>query len=161
MKVLGTIGTFVVGTAVGFVTCGYLTVRGVLKSERHRKALANVVSEKVNKELFEKRTDTYRVEYVPYPKRCCRSRVSYRKMNEEREPIDIVFDSGAEAETAFKHIKELMEEHSVMTVADVADICELESTYSDNGYGWVTTSGMYIDKSDECTLHLPSPRPIE
>lgn len=152
MKALGTIGTFVVGTAVGFVTCGYLTVRGVLKSERHRKALANVVSEKVNEELFGERT---------YPKRCCRSRVSYRKMNDEREPIDIVFESGAEAETVFNHIKELMEEHSVMTVADVADICELESTYSDNGYGWVSTSDMYIDKSDECTLHLPSPRPIE
>lgn len=161
MKTVGTIGTFVVGAAVGFVTCGYLTVRGVLKSDRHREALAKVVSEKVSEGLFTDRPNCYRVEYKPYTKRRTRSRVSYRKMNEERESIDVVFESGAEAETAFKHITELIEEHGVVTVADVADICELESTYNDYGYGWVSTSDMYIDKSDECTLHLPSPRPLE
>ena len=58
-----TLGTFVVGAAVGFVACGALTIRGVLNSERHRKAIAKVVSEKVNDELFGEKSNSYRVEY--------------------------------------------------------------------------------------------------
>lgn len=172
MKALGTIGTFVVGTAVGFVACGALTVRGVLKSERHRKALANLVSEKVNEELFEKRADTYRVEYVSYPKKSPRSRVSYRspyhyaekrdRMKVERGPIEIKFDNGAEADTAFDRIKELVIEYGQVTVADICDICELPSCYEDNNYGWTHVSDMrIIEGGGEYTLYLPKPLPLE
>ena len=158
MKALGTIGTFIAGAAVGFVACGTLTVRGVLNSDRHRKALAKVVSEKLGDELFEERSNRYRVEYVPYTNRYRKSRVSYREMNEEREPIDIVFRSGMEAETALNQISQLIEEYGMVTVADVADLCELESNYNDGKYGWVITTDMNIDG---LTLHLPSPRPLK
>lgn len=173
MKTLGTIGTFVLGTAVGFVACGALTVKGVLSSERHRKALAKLVSEKVSEWLFDEETDTSRVSYYrPYDKKSQRSRVSYRspqhyaekrdRMNAERGPIEIKFDNGAEADTAFDHIKELMKEYGQVTVADVCDICELPSCYEDNDYGWTHVSDMHIlEGGGEYTLCLPKPLPLK
>lgn len=154
MKLFGTIGTFVVGAAVGFATCGALTVRGVLNSERHRKALADMVAEKLSEELFTERATPSRVSYMDYNK----TRV---RMIEPRGPIDIVFDNGADAETAFANIKEIVKEYEQVSVADVCDICDLRSSYSDTKYGWVCVSDMYIDKSDERTLHLPKPLPLK
>lgn len=163
-------GTFVLGTAVGFVACGALTVKGVLSSERHRKALAKMVSEKVSEELFTKKSNDCRVSYVEYPKKPCPSRVSYRSyhdkervtMNAERGPIEIKFERGIEADTALDHIKELMKEYGQATVADVCDICELDSNYTDNKYGWTHTSGMNIlAGGDGYMLCLPKPLPLE
>ena len=156
MKTLGTIRTFVLGAAAGFVACGALTVKGVLSSERHRKALAKLVSEKVSEELFDKETNTSRVSYRSYHDK---KRVA---MNAERGPIDIVFESGVEAETAFDHIKQVMKEYAQVTVADVCDICELDSNYADNNYGWTHVSDMHIlEGGGEYTLCLPKPLPLE
>lgn len=156
MKVLRTIGTLAIGAAAGFVACGALTVKSVLSSERHRKALAKLVSEKVSEELFGKETNTSRVSYRSYHDK---ERVA---MNAERGPIDIKFERGTEADTALDHIKELMKEYGQVTVADVCDICELPSCYEDNNYGWTHVSDMHIlEGGGEYTLCLPKPLPLK
>ena len=174
MKVLRTIGTLAIGATAGFVACGVLTIRGVLKSERQRQALSDMVTEKVSEWLFNEKTDTSRVSYYHMNdnKKSPRSRVSYRspyhyaekrdRMNAERGPIEIKFDNGAEADTAFDHIKELMVEYGQVTVADVCDICELPSCYEDNNYGWTHASDMHIlEGGGEYTLCLPKPLPLK
>lgn len=142
-----TLGTFVLGAAVGFVACGALTVRGVLNSERHRKAIAKVVSEKVNDELFGKKFEPKQFN----PKKPTNSGRA------TLDPIDVEFESREEANTAFDNIKQIVADYGYVTVADVCDICEMESYYMDNKYGWTDCSGMSINGFDECELHLPKP----
>lgn len=176
MKVLRTIGTLTIGAAAGFMACGVLTVRGVLKSERHRKALADTVAEKLTEGLFVERASTSRVSYYrPYTKyrsyseKTPRSKVSYKNynvkkcpmMNESRGPVDIIFENGTEAEATFNTIKDLIKEYGYVTVADVCDMCELYSNYTDTKYGWTHVSDMYIDPTNDYELHLPKPLPLK
>lgn len=165
MKVLRTIGTLAIGATAGFVACGVLTVRGVLNSERHRKALADMVSEKLSEELFDKKAGASRISYRSYRKNTPKSRVSYGNYNErqyptmnvERGPIDVFCKNATEADTMFITINDLMKEYGYVTVGDVCDMCNLISYNDDNNYGWTHVSDMSIDGT---TLHLPKPLPL-
>lgn len=171
MKVLRTIGTLTIGAAAGFVACGALTVRGVLKSERHRKALVDMVSEKVNDELFGKKFEPKqfepknsshsRVSYRPYNKQTPRSRVYYKVRYEEMvesacDPKEIVFDTASLAEEVLDNIKEIIDTYGYVTVADVCDLCDLNHHRFDDEYGWTTSSDMHIEHvDDKYILYLP------
>ena len=143
------IGTFVVGAAVGFATCGYLTVRGVLKSERHRKALADMVAEK----LTEERAGTSRVSY----------KARYEEMVESAsDPKEIVFDNARSAEEVLDNIKEIINIHGYVTVADVCELYGLKSNRFEHEYGWTTISDMHIENVDgKYTLYLPKANLLE
>ena len=147
MKVLRTIGTLAIGATAGFVACGYLTVRGVLKSERHRKALADMVSEKISKELFVERAGASRVSY----------KARYEAMVESAsDPKEIVFDTARSAEEVLDNIKEIINIHGYVTVADVCELYGLKSNRFEHEYGWTTISDMHIKNVDgKYTLYLP------
>lgn len=50
---------------------------------------------------------------------------------------DIIFDTRADAKAVLEKMDEIMEQYDQVTVADMYDLSDLTSEYTDNRYGWV------------------------
>lgn len=153
MKKLVVVGTFVAGATVGLTVCGAIVVNNILKSERHRRGLAKVITEKVDtllygKEPFESyRSPKYGVEYV-----------SYRDFHNNRYDEHFIFETREEADGIFNNIVELLNEHGSVTVADVCNLCGQTSTSFDSQRGWKSTKDMKVVKTrNGYELYLPKP----
>lgn len=154
MKKLVAVGTFVAGVSVGFVACGVLTVRGVLKSEKHRRGLVRVITEKVMDWLY---TETESSDHSS-----TRPKVSYKPYIKRSEVEDILFDTYEAAECVLINITKIIEEYGECTVADFYELCDVHCESSDHKIGWLTADGMSVRKSNYCyLLELPKPVPIK
>ena len=119
MKKLAVVGTFVAGAAVGFVTCGVVTIRGVVKSEKCRKAavdvIADIISDKVADWLNQKGEQSRRldrVSYIPYSKRGNTS--------------ECLYGAREDAESALTSMGELVSEYGYMSLQDFYDLCAVD-----------------------------------
>lgn len=75
---------------------------------------------------------------------------------------EIILDSRAEAEDVIDHLFMLIEKFDMATVADLYDMIGIESTHTDEKYGWEDLRAAGIDRiSNGYLLDLPRPEPID
>lgn len=113
MKKLAVVGTFVAGAAVGFVTCGVVTVRAAISSEKVRKVIADSIVEYL---LPEPRNRyTYRNA----------NRVSYRTYYESNNDRKCLFETRGAAKSVLNDMEELVTEYGFMRLQDFYDLCKI------------------------------------
>lgn len=141
---------FGVGGSIGFVAGNLFLAGKVIESEKMRKALSDIICEKVDKLIFNdkaSRTNGYRVSYRNYSEnRNDSNRVSYRDYNPKRHVTEeIIFDSKKDAEDILAKMNEFIDTYGFVTIADYYELCSIEkSTFRDNQYGWTNLDEMEV-----------------
>lgn len=104
-------------------------------------------------------------------------RVSYRSYYDDRNSSrysdpprrrnsysydDVIIEDRGEAEAVLARMDEIMAKYKLVTVADFYDLCNLQSQYTDNKYGWIDIrSADVIRVRDGYTIKLPPAMPID
>lgn len=114
MKKLAVVGTFVAGAAVGFVTCGVVTVRAAISSEKIRKVIADGIVEY----LLPEPRNRYSYRNT--------GRVSYRTYYEHSNDHKCLYDTREDAESALTSMEELISEYGHMSLQEFYDLCEVD-----------------------------------
>ena len=156
---------FGIGGSIGFVAGNLFLAGKIIESEKMRKALSDIICEKVDKLIFNdktSRTNGYRVSYRNYSEnrngsnrvsyrnysenRNGSNRVSYRNYNPKRHVTEeVIFDSEKDAEDILAKMNELIDTYGFVTIADYYDLCSIEkSTFRDNQYGWTNLDEMEV-----------------
>lgn len=141
---------FCVGGSIGFVAGNLFLAGKAIESEKMRKALSDIICEKVDKLIFNdkaSRTNVYHVSYRNYDNNSngC-NHVSYRDYNPKRHVTEeIIFDSRKDAEDILAKMNELIDTYGFVTIADYYELCSFEkSTFRDNQYGWTNLNKMEV-----------------
>lgn len=104
--------------------------------------------------------------YVPY------NRIGRRDEPYERRQMsrsarsrhdfdDIVIDNRGEAEDVLSHLADLITDYGVASVGDYYDLLGIESSFTDNKYGWTNIADGYVDRvRNGYCIRLPRPREI-
>ncbi len=167
MKKLVTIGTFVAGASVGFVTCGVLTVRGALKSEKLRGTIANVISEKVyewlDEELDHRRKP--RVSYTSYYNKRPKATVSYKSYytcgNHDKQFRNYVFETSEAAQNVLRNMEDIVTKYGYVSVQNFYELCGVSGNFTDNIIGWRSALDMkVVEKDHGYIIDLPEPKRI-
>lgn len=152
MKTLGVIGTFVAGAAVGFVTCGVLTVRGVIVNEKIRKAMIDVISDEIEEKIYTDRKFKPRDEKISY--------VSYYDREEDEQHVKLgrtcCFETREAAENVLSHMDDILVTHGNVRLSDFYGLCGVASRYMDRNVGWKNLDdATVIFKNDMYSIELP------
>ncbi len=62
----------------------------------------------------------------------------------DKSSKEFVFRTREEAEDVLEHITTAMENYGLVTLADVKDLMGIQSSYTENKYGWTSIKGMHI-----------------
>lgn len=74
---------------------------------------------------------------------------------------DIVVETRGEAETVLSRMDEIMEEYSIVRVADLYDLVGVTGDYTDNNYGWTNIRNAKIVRvRDGYKIDMPRALPI-
>ena len=168
MKYLNGIAIFGVGVVGGFVSCGIMVVKSVLKSDSLRAGLSHAISVKVENWIYGDTTYQQRpkITYRDYYNTKRRSYQYYPQSSSKERDTDIcikdeiVFNTREDAETVVDAMKEIIEQYGYVSVADLYDLAGLTSTYKDHQYGWTDISDIsvfshIIKGRDEYLICLP------
>lgn len=69
---------------------------------------------------------------------------------------DIYFRSRGEAEAVLSAAIDTLEKYEALSVADLYDICGMDSDYTDNKYGWTNLNGACVQRtSDGFMIKMP------
>lgn len=120
---------FASGACGGVVAGGLLVIDLALQSKNIRDGVTNAIKEKISDALFGKET-IYRSRT---------SRIWYDKP---------VFDTERDAELTLARMAEIIDTYGHVTVADLYDLIDIDSTYADNLRGWVNVRNVEIIKTD-------------
>lgn len=110
-------------------------------------------------------------------KRSLADKVSYRnfydRRDEDRRPVakpatryshsydDILLETKGEAEHVLDRMSEIIQTYDVVSVADLYELVGLQSTYTDQNYGWDDlSSATSVYTRDGYLLRLPRIKPI-
>jgi hypothetical protein len=75
---------------------------------------------------------------------------------------DIIFNTRGEAENVLSHLADAILEYGQATVADLLDLCGLQSKFTDAKYGWTDLRQTVIRRvNGGYLLELPKTRPLE
>lgn len=75
---------------------------------------------------------------------------------------EIIIPNRAEAEAVIERLVDTIEQYGTATVADLLDLLDLNTNFTDNKWGWTEPRGMGIDRArDGFLLVLPQPVPID
>ena len=115
MKKLAVVGTFVAGVSVGFVTCGVVTVRAAINSEKVRKVIADNIVEYLLPEPRHRYnySNTYGVSYKPY----------YYKSSKDHKCL---FETREAAESVLNEMEELVSKCGFMSLQGFYDLSEMD-----------------------------------
>lgn len=167
MKKLAVIGTFVAGVSVGFVTCGVLTVRGVLKSEKLRGAIANVISEKVYEWLDDELDHRHkpRISYTSYYDYRPKSKIPYKSYytcgDNDCTFRNYVFETSGVAQSILLNMCDIIDEHDYVSVEDFYGLCGEPSHYADSTIGWKSMMDTKVIKKEHgYIIDLPEPESL-
>ena len=126
MKKLAVVGTFVAGAAVGFITCGVMTVRAAISSKKTREAIVGIVTDKVNEWLYQDR-----ITYIPY------------NMTSE-----CIFETREAAESVLNDMEELVTEYGYMSLQSFYNLCEMDiKSPSFEHIGWKNIEGARVART--------------
>lgn len=133
MKKLAVFGTFVAGAAVGFVSCGVLTMRTVLKSEKVRKAIADVIVDSAVEYLIPEQKNSANVRNHRN-----NSKVSYRTYYTQKAD-KCLYETSRAAEDALESMRNIIAEYGQMSLQDFYDVCGMNMGYRESysTTGWV------------------------
>jgi hypothetical protein len=74
---------------------------------------------------------------------------------------EIIFSSRGEAEDVLSKLSELVEDYGLVSVADFFDLCGLQSSFTDNKYGWTSLKEAFTERiRDGYVIRLPRARPL-
>ena len=118
---------FASGAAVGFVVCGVSMVKIALETDDVRRFIASKISDKIYEFISDEEA----------PRRQSNKKVSYRNAYYSKRVGDIFFDSRETAEKVLELSKEIINEYGFVTIADMYDLAGLNTTYTEQNYGWV------------------------
>lgn len=165
MKALEKIVLFGTGSIIGFVSGGMFVVKKAASSDIIKQTMAEVASEKIMKFLYGKSycdaanrnyqgsRKSYRVSYKSY----------YDDTRYGQEPIcdDIVFPSIEDVSDIVNALIDIIDNYSVVTVADLYDLAGISSNYAhkEHIYGWTSIDGYRI-KCARDGYRLIMPKPI-
>ena len=75
---------------------------------------------------------------------------------------DIWFENRGDAEIVEDNLNAIMTEYKVVSVADLFELSNQSSDFTDNRFGWTDISNMRIIQSGGgYVLKMPPPRPID
>ena len=74
---------------------------------------------------------------------------------------DVIFGSRGEAEEVLSKMAENIEEYGLISVADFYDLCNLQSNFTDNRYGWTSLKEAFTERTrDGYIIRLPRTKPL-
>lgn len=120
---------FVTGGIIGFGLCGGLIFKKVLASDD----LRGLITKKISKQILNS------IYGVPSYK-------SYYKGFGHYYIEEPVFGSRVEANKVLDDMIDIIEKYGVVTVAELYELCDITSNYTDNLYGWVNLKEAEIIK---------------
>lgn len=86
---------------------------------------------------------------------------SYRQRGSIYNYDDVLLSTRGEAESILSCMEELIEKYGIVSVADMYDLCDATSEYTDNKYGWTDVSTASIVKiRDGFVIKMPPVRPL-
>jgi hypothetical protein len=140
MKKVRTIVTFVAGVSVGFISCGALAVRSVLKSDELREAAANVLADKIAGFLVPEVKDTARKERISY------MGYYYREEAKRHNRMARIccFNTRREAEDVLSRMDDLIVEYGFISLEDFYELCGAPHGPADHKYGWKGLDGAEV-----------------
>ena len=152
MKKVRTIVTFVAGASVGFISCGALAVRSVLKSDELREAAANILANKIAEFLV---PDTKNM-----PRRNKISYTTYYEREEAKRHHDMgrmcCFETREAAEDVLSRMDDILVEYGNVSLADFYDLCGVSCGYTDHKYGWTSLDDATVIFNDDMySIKLP------
>ena len=118
---------FASGAAVGFVVCGVSMVKIALETDDVRRFVASKISDKIYEFISDEEA----------PRRQINKKVSYRDAYYSKHVGDIFFDNRETAERVLELSKEIINEYGFVTITDMYDLAGLNTTYTEQKYGWV------------------------
>lgn len=121
------------GFGGGFLVCGITIVGKALESDDIRGLITKKLSDKIYKLLYGK----------------------------EESDQEIIFNTYDEAANVLDELREIIDKYGYASVANLKDLTDVSSTYTDIKYGWTN-----LDKAEvkpariSYTITLPKPLPI-
>ena len=73
---------------------------------------------------------------------------------------NVVVPSRGEAQEVLDSLGELLSEYGTVSVADLYDMCGLQTKHTDNNYGWESLNGFSIKRYSSTEYEILTPRPI-
>lgn len=148
------------GAIVGFISCGVITIEKLLGNDRTRKALKQIISDKVAFFLFGEASQTEKSSNVSY-QHYYGSKKSRQNFYDDLE--DVIFSSCKDAEDVLNGMKEVIEQYGFATIADFYNLCDIcKVDYNSSKYRWInidkcepvrTRSGYKIDLPKPMLIH--------
>lgn len=69
---------------------------------------------------------------------------------------DVVLGTRGEAEDVLGHMFDILDEYEMVSIADLYDLVGIQSSYTDNKYGWTDLTGARVERTREgYYIHLP------
>jgi hypothetical protein len=92
-----------------------------------------------------------------------RDRRSFSRSARARHDFDdIVFETRAEAEKVLANLVDLTIEYNRASVMDFYELCNIDTNYTDDAYGWTNLREAYTDRvRNGYIICLPPPRPLD
>jgi hypothetical protein len=105
--------------------------------------------------------------YIPYNRitRTSRDVVDNRYLNRSARSRhdfdDLIIPTRAEAEDVLFHLADLIADYQIASVADYYELVGIESSYTDQKYGWTNVADAFVERVREgYVIRLPKPREI-
>lgn len=140
---------FTGGMISGFMLCGSLVTRVVVKTDSIRESLKRALPDRIEHWLFGETGRSTRPTYVNYK---CYGRTT-----------DIRFESRTDAENALEGLQENIKSYGVATISDLYEIAGVNhNSYVNEYQGWYNLENAKIVRvRDGYILELPKPLPIQ
>ena len=130
-----------------------------------KKGISNIVDVLLYGEFRgDKKSNASRISYRDYYDRRDRDRDdrSNRGAWSRMTDVNIVVDSRAEAEAILSGMEEIIAVYGVASVADLCDLADLDSNYTDNKYGWTSVrNARILNRRDGYEIEMPKRMPID
>lgn len=149
-----------VGGSIGFVAGNIFLATKVMESEKMRSALADIISDKVSKLIFDEQKIKHptKISYRDYYNSRNRSKVNYREYRNPRSTENLMFENKEDAESALDKAREIIELYGVISIADYYDCAGVSSgNYQHCHYGWTDLDTATVERaSDAYTIKMPT-----
>ena len=139
-----------------------------------KKAISDIVTDGIDMILYggtghskKRRSGSSDASYVSYRSYSDRERDRDRRRDDDYRSRsrydfqDIILETKGEAEDVLDRLDELLDQYSMVSVADLYDLVGISGEYTDNRYGWTSLSSARVERvRDGYMIKLPKPMPI-
>ena len=135
-----------------------------------KKAVSDVVTNGIDMILYgsagksRSSTNAHYVSYNDYSRRDDRGRPAGNSVRAQTAYSydDIAFNTRGEAEDVLTQMEATIDKYGFVTIADMYDLANLTSNYTDNKYGWMNVRNAEVTRArDGYVIKLPRAVPID